>query len=187
MVILEVFVLVHDTDRSGAPGALEDIRTLVNSWSIPNETRIEQDELGEWIDDLSTWRTRFRFLPEPQLGVDESLAAVRDAIRAALSGDFAGLEQVVADQPPGISVGEAGIGFVARRHSASDTAIALVLTAAADRTLPRLRTCGDCGWAFYDSSRNNRRRWCAMDPAPGGRGCGAAAKSRNYRARKQHA
>ena len=178
--------MVHDTDRSGAPGALEDVRTLVNSWSIPNETRIAQDELGDWIADRTNWRTRFRFLPEPQPGDDEALASVRDAIRAALSGDFAGLEVVVADQPPGIVVDEAGVTFVARReHSVSDTAIAVVLPAAADRTLPRLRTCGDCGWAFYDSSRNNRRRWCAMDPAPGGRGCGAAAKSRNYRARKQ--
>lgn len=180
--------MIDDVTRSGAPGALEDIRTLVNSWNIPNDTRVERDELGDWIDDRPGWATRFRVLPAPRPEERGRLSSVRDAIRTALSGDFTELEEIVSSQPPGITVDTSGVTFVARQEqSASDAAIALVLTAAADRTLPRLRTCGDCGWAFYDSSRNNRRRWCAMDPAPGGRGCGAAAKSRSYRARQQHA
>ncbi len=44
----------------------------------------------------------------------------------------------------------------------------------------RLKRCaakGECGWLFYDYSKNNRRRWCAM------RTCGAIAKMRRYRRR----
>lgn len=178
--------MVDDAHRSGAPGVLEDIRTLVNSWSIPNDTRVPQDELAQWISDSERWRTRFGTLPVPRTDQIRSLVALRDAVRAALSGDFTGLQSVIADHPPGIALDSTGIAFVPRNdRSASDSAIAIVLTAAAEGQLQRLRTCGDCGWAFYDSSRNNRRRWCAMDPAPGGRGCGSAAKSRSYRARRQ--
>ncbi|MBA3832862.1 MAG: CGNR zinc finger domain-containing protein [Chthoniobacterales bacterium] len=44
----------------------------------------------------------------------------------------------------------------------------------------RLKRCaakGECGWLFYDDSKSNRRRWCAMDT------CGAIAKMRRYRQR----
>ncbi len=44
----------------------------------------------------------------------------------------------------------------------------------------RLKRCaakGECGWLFYDDSKNKKRRWCAMDT------CGAIAKMRRYRRR----
>lgn len=44
----------------------------------------------------------------------------------------------------------------------------------------RLKRCakaGECGWLFYDDSRNNLRRWCSMDT------CGAPDKMRRYRRR----
>jgi predicted RNA-binding Zn ribbon-like protein len=49
----------------------------------------------------------------------------------------------------------------------------------------RLRACPDCGWVFYDSSRNARRTWCSMTAAGGARGCGSIAKTRAYRARQR--
>jgi predicted RNA-binding Zn ribbon-like protein len=42
----------------------------------------------------------------------------------------------------------------------------------------RLRRCANtasCGWLFLDTSRNQRRRWCAMDT------CGTLDKMRRYR------
>ncbi len=47
-------------------------------------------------------------------------------------------------------------------------------------TFARVKTCAlpECQWAFYDTSRNRSRRWCAMD------GCGNRVKNRNYRARR---
>lgn len=47
--------------------------------------------------------------------------------------------------------------------------------------LRRLKRCSDpsCGWLFYDTSKNNSRRWCSM------KGCGNRAKvSKFYRLHK---
>jgi predicted RNA-binding Zn ribbon-like protein len=44
----------------------------------------------------------------------------------------------------------------------------------------RVRECpgaGDCGWLFYDTSRNGSRRWCSME------GCGSRVKMRRHYAR----
>jgi len=38
----------------------------------------------------------------------------------------------------------------------------------------RLRHCPSCDWAFYDETRNGRRRWCDMAD------CGSRSKSRRY-------
>jgi predicted RNA-binding Zn ribbon-like protein len=45
----------------------------------------------------------------------------------------------------------------------------------------QLRRCGNtssCGWLFLDVSKNQRRRWCAMET------CGVAAKMKRYRRRQ---
>jgi predicted RNA-binding Zn ribbon-like protein len=47
-----------------------------------------------------------------------------------------------------------------------------------DPSVARLRRCDNttsCGWLFLDVSRNQRRRWCAMET------CGAAVKMKRYR------
>lgn len=47
--------------------------------------------------------------------------------------------------------------------------------------LSRIKECpgaGDCGWLFYDQSKNGRRRWCSME------GCGSRVKMRNQYARQ---
>jgi predicted RNA-binding Zn ribbon-like protein len=44
----------------------------------------------------------------------------------------------------------------------------------------RLRRCANitsCGWVYFDTSKNQRRRWCAMET------CGIADKMRRYRRR----
>jgi predicted RNA-binding Zn ribbon-like protein len=45
-------------------------------------------------------------------------------------------------------------------------------------SVSRLRRCDNtssCGWLFLDTSKNQRRRWCAMET------CGAAVKMKRYR------
>lgn len=51
-----------------------------------------------------------------------------------------------------------------------------------DDDLSRIKECpgaGDCGWLFYDTSRNGTRRWCSME------GCGSRVKMRRQYARRQ--
>lgn len=48
--------------------------------------------------------------------------------------------------------------------------------------LTRVKECpgaGDCGWLFYDTSKNGSRRWCSME------GCGSRLKMRRQYARKK--
>ena len=48
--------------------------------------------------------------------------------------------------------------------------------------LTRVRECpgsDDCGWLFYDDSRNRTRRWCSME------GCGSRVKMRRYYTRSK--
>ena len=47
-----------------------------------------------------------------------------------------------------------------------------------DPSISRLRRCDNttsCGWLFLDTSKNQRRRWCAMET------CGTAEKMQRYR------
>jgi predicted RNA-binding Zn ribbon-like protein len=66
-----------------------------------------------------------------------------------------------------------------------DGALALIATIVAlsqlDGTWSRMKACPgpDCGWAFYDHSRNQASSWCAMSV------CGSRAKVRAYRHRRR--
>ena len=53
--------------------------------------------------------------------------------------------------------------------------LAIVARSMIDGCWPRLKAClpgRDCGWAFYDRSRNQSTRWCAMKV------CGDRGKAR---------
>ncbi len=66
-----------------------------------------------------------------------------------------------------------------------DRALGVVLAAAAramiDGSWERLKICPghDCGWAFYDHSRNRSGRWCSMAV------CGGRAKARAHYVRRR--
>jgi predicted RNA-binding Zn ribbon-like protein len=162
---------------------VEDLVRLLNSWRIPNDTRIAVDELAEWTVG-QRWAEHFVLLPRPKVLGD--ITDARDALREAVSGrSTAVLNRLLTELSPRLTVDTTG-ALVSAPASADDsaaTAVWLVFRLAADGRLPRLRTCPDCGWAFFDSSRNGRRVWCAMTTDRGGRGCGSIAKTRAYRAR----
>jgi predicted RNA-binding Zn ribbon-like protein len=50
-----------------------------------------------------------------------------------------------------------------------------------DADFSRIKQCAGqaCGWLFYDSSKNKRRRWCEMDV------CGNRAKQKRFAARRR--
>jgi len=59
--------------------------------------------------------------------------------------------------------------------------LAIVYTAMAEGTWPRLKVCRSetCRWAFYDSSKNRSGAWCTMAV------CGSRVKARSYRQRRR--
>jgi predicted RNA-binding Zn ribbon-like protein len=64
-----------------------------------------------------------------------------------------------------------------------DTIVETVAESAARGDWKRLKLCAaaDCRWAFYDTSRSGRGRWCSMEV------CGNRNKTRAYRERHHQA
>ncbi|HEY7174237.1 MAG TPA: CGNR zinc finger domain-containing protein [Micromonosporaceae bacterium] len=154
--------MVNVVDRD-APGELERVRTLLNTWRIPNDTR-QPTDVFRGAADVRELRDDLRRVVEGSASADHVLNSwVR---RAAVT------PRVVDGQ-----VTYQGRGAVA-------TFCGIVLTAIAHGTWQRLKACPDCHWAFYDYTRNGSKRWCVMTAGgPGGRSCGSIAKVRAYRAR----
>jgi hypothetical protein len=169
---------------STAPGELEQVRTFLNTWWIPNDTRVPVDDLAALAADPPRWSRALPSIPWPERG--RGLSTLRDQLR-----DVLGQTHVVALQPVVDAhrwhVELTGTGrsvrIVPDRVTTVSTIVSIVLEAVAAGWWQRLRACPDCGWVFYDSSRNARRTWCSMTAAGGARGCGSIAKTRAYRAR----
>ncbi|MBB5786452.1 CGNR zinc finger domain-containing protein [Jiangella mangrovi] len=163
-----------------APGVLEDVRELLNSWLIPNDTRQPDDR-------FDAWAAAHAVTDPAERGAVRDL---RDDLRAALDG---GAE---ADAVVNRWIARAGLqprvedGAVTYWHEGGPAGdlVAAVVTAMADGRWSRLKTCPDCRWAFYDHTRNGSKRWCLMTAGgPGGRSCGSIAKVRAHRARQASA
>ncbi len=58
------------------------------------------------------------------------------------------------------------------------TIAAAVYEAMRDGRWERLKTCRNCGWAFWDESKNRSAVWCSMQL------CGSRLKVRRYRSRR---
>ena len=158
-----------------APGGLESVRTLLNSWLIPNDTRIAEDRLDAYADE-------HRVAPSERA----QLRQLRDDLRSVV--DRSAVADVVfnrwigrLDIRPHVATGT--VGF---RHAAGVCGEIIVtsLMALSSGEWARLKACPDCQWVFYDQSRNASKRWCLMTAGgPDGRSCGSIAKVRAYRDR----
>ncbi|SDK36733.1 CGNR zinc finger domain-containing protein [Nonomuraea jiangxiensis] len=154
--------------ESAAPGELERVREFINTWWIPNDTRV----------------------PEDRLTASPEVVAFRDDLRAALGQERPGAVQAWLRRHPlraEVSQDPGEPALVLRPEGESPIGPLLAVVAAEIGTgrWARLKACPDCQWVFYDHSRNASRRWCAMAPAgSGGRGCGSIAKVRAYRRRR---
>lgn len=175
-----------DTQRSGAPGQLEDVRTLLNSWSLSNTTRQEVDDLWAWMSRPELWHEKFRFVPAPRSAEFPQLRALRQAMRAFITGQPESLNVAIASGGRfALQTRLERVEFIGDGTTRGELE-ATLLNAVTSNQAVRLRACDDCGWVFFDGSRNNRRRWCAMEPSAGVRGCGAAAKAKRYRRKQAH-
>ncbi|MFN8629785.1 MAG: CGNR zinc finger domain-containing protein [Chloroflexota bacterium] len=141
--------------------------------------RRQAAEMGErrWLDRVRLTRAALRALWDAEVEHRNPDAAAIGAINAVLR-EAPRIELVMGDDACGIG----------HRHTADDPtgeALARVVEpfvhAVGAGTTGRLRICAndDCRWAFEDTSRAGRRRWCDMSS------CGNAAKARRHRERKK--
>ena len=159
-----------------APGALELVRELLNSWLIPNDTREPDDRFDELVRRLQWTRRHASVMRELR---DDLRRVVEDGGVAAdsLTGWIGRL-----GMQPVIDGGQ--ITYRHDRNLAADT-FAIVMAAISAGTWPRLKACPDRRWVFYDNTRNGGKRWCLMYAGgPDGRACGTIAKVRRYRSRQ---
>jgi predicted RNA-binding Zn ribbon-like protein len=117
--------------------------------------------------------------------------AVREGLRAAAVGNagvepddgaIAAAERALAGVPVRVSVRDPGSPLLPA-GSGTDAVMGEVAVALAAARLSgrwnRVKACTgeDCGFVFWDGSRNGSRRWCDMQR------CGSREKMRTYRAR----
>lgn len=180
--------------RDLAPGGLEPVRALLNSWSIQNDLhRTPLDRLDALVRDVADWRSSVGTKQLPALDELGLLRQVRTDLRAALgrshAAELTDWIELLHIRPV---LTAAGTGWPVSMAAAQDTAVTEVVCAALDAVnqglWQRLRACPDCQYVFYDSSRNNTRTWCRMiREHPSGRSCGNLAKVRAKRARDRAA
>jgi hypothetical protein len=160
-----------------APVALEPVRSLLNSWLIPNDSRQPTDNFADFAREQG-WRPPGAALVRE---LRDDLRHVVETGENACLNDWierTGIRPAVED------------GFVAYRHPAGPAGdlLAAVLSAVGAGTWKRLKSCPDCRWVFYDNTRNASKRWCLMYAGgPDGRACGTIAKVRRYRDRQASA
>ncbi|PPK68291.1 CGNR zinc finger domain-containing protein [Actinokineospora auranticolor] len=134
--------------------------------------------LGRWLLESGLLREPHAAHPRDHATALRLRAGIREL---AGGGGTAGLEGALRDLPlrastaPGVLVphGNPPPVRAALARLAADLATVLITGEAA-----RVKRCDarECGWLYWDSSRNTSRRWCSM------RVCGNRAKARRHRA-----
>jgi predicted RNA-binding Zn ribbon-like protein len=132
---------------------------------------------------------------EPTVSELELARDVRESIRTLIGephaadpsrGDLAPLRAVATEHHALLTVDDGGVIELAdaRGETVGDALFELLLIihrAQQDGSWSRLKACAnpDCGWAFYDRSRNQQGHWCNMAV------CGNRLKNRELRARRR--
>ena len=188
---------VQPGGRTPAPGELALVQAFINSffdleveWGA--DLFATPERLAGWLAD------RGLLAPGTTLRASDQTraVAVREGLRGLTAGNNGASPQATAASLADVNAAAGGAQVevllqaqgpqFAAAGSGLDGALGVVLaiagTAMLDGTWQRLKTCpgDDCGWAFYDHSRNQSGRWCSMSV------CGGRVKARaHYHRRRQ--
>jgi predicted RNA-binding Zn ribbon-like protein len=185
---------IEPADRPKAPGSLELVQRFVNTWN--HDFPSEWDRLGT-AEKARSWLVAKGLVSSGARISGQDAARLRE-LREAVR-ELAAANQGRAPDP----------GAVRIVHDVSRQAMLLVDFDASGRTAlkparggvtgaaaavlgvlheahltgawSRLKGCRECGYAFYDRSKNRSAAWCAMSI------CGNRMKNRAYRQRTSRA
>jgi predicted RNA-binding Zn ribbon-like protein len=182
--------------REPAPGELGLVQAFVNT-----HYDLEHDRGAEILHSpsaLGGWLAQRGLLDSPRIEdltrADLRRAVdVREGLRAMLAAnneehwDAAAVAQLNrAGTRPGVVIQFTPDGPLFQPHAgdldgAFGVLFAIVARAQLEGSWSRLKACpgDDCGWAFYDYSRNQASGWCSMAV------CGQRSKARAYRQRNR--
>ncbi|OZM77996.1 CGNR zinc finger domain-containing protein [Pseudonocardia sp. MH-G8] len=171
---------------------LEEFLNTVDERSFSRHGRIHAG--GEHLTSpgaLADWLAA-RDLADPGVELGQAdladAIALRTSLRRSLGGDDdcgGGSTEAFADYPLQLAPGRSGELRIAARSGRRwlDIVVETVAVAVCRGDWRRIKLCAapDCRWAFHDTSRNGRGRWCDMNV------CGNRHKTRVYRERHQQA
>ena len=176
-----------------APGDLEVVRSFLNTYAVPNDTRTPTDALPTLGADPTAWSEVLPGIPRPVPEDLDALRALRSDLREALGAQrptslAAWLERIPLAPVLRDSADRRPVELVDPSGTAAGALLASALDAVSEGTWHRLRGCPDCRYVFYDTSRNASRTWCRMTKEDAaGRSCGSLAKARAKRERDRAA
>ncbi len=180
--------------RRPAPGRLATVQAFVNTFydlgaDQGGELLTDAAALRDWLADRDLLARRTR-LGRHDL---ERALAIREGLRALAylnngqsldTGAFEAMQRASEGVHTQVRIEFDGPRFDSPAGSATDGALGALLGTVAAAMIqnewPRFKAClgRDCGWIFYDRSRNQSARWCAMNV------CGDRDKARAYYRRK---
>lgn len=184
--------MMREYARNPAPGALEALRTLLNSRSIAHGSREWVDELARVATSVEAWSEEFgSSLPMPPGRDLAALAELRDDLRGQLGAGPVPDVGSWLERHLVVAVLDAETRSVRHRPAEPgclSVLLAIVVEAVVEDRWKRLRACPDCRRVFYDRSPNLSRVWCGMyAEGDAGRACGTNAKVAAFRQRKKAA
>jgi predicted RNA-binding Zn ribbon-like protein len=176
----------YDLPRA-APGRLRLVQLFVNT--------VDREHGREWwptADDLGAWFAEQGLLAIRPAAADlEHARELREALRTLLRANNLGGETREAADVVNhaatrgavtLAVDDHGAIGVEVRAKGVDGAlgrvVAVAFEAMLDGSWARTKACRQCGWVFYDTSKNRSGSWCSMQL------CGNRTKTRAYRRRK---
>ncbi len=176
--------------RAPAPGELALVQAFINS-----HYDLEYDHGAELLPTpaaLGRWLTRHGLLSSRTRPTEADLAGaleLRETLRRLSAGDDhpSALNRFAHGSPLEVRFSAGGPTFTRATSDGMGAAIGLLLGITAQAMLDgswrRLKICPgeNCGWAFYDHSRNLTGRWCSMSV------CGGRAKARSHYRRRRSA
>lgn len=174
------FINTLDRDDGATIDRLPDARAAIDWFAAHGlvHPELAPEPADRVIDRVRTLRAALRDVVD---AVAEDRAAEARAL-TTINRTLARHDVVeLVPAPDGCAVGHRHVGDPIDGALArlADPLVALVMSGNEDR----LRVCANetCRWAFYDTSRTGRRRWCDMAT------CGNRAKAARHRARVKSA
>jgi predicted RNA-binding Zn ribbon-like protein len=172
LALLQAFLNTH-FDLAGGGGELLHGPEALHGWMTERGLLHDAGRVdGRGLERVRAIREGLRALAYANNGQPLDAGAI-DALRAASRGAAAEI-RVEPDGAHFVTAGRPDL------DAALGALLAIVARAMIDGSWPRLKACPgrDCGWAFYDRSRNQNARWCAMKV------CGDREKARAYYERR---
>ncbi|MBO1582104.1 CGNR zinc finger domain-containing protein [Bacillus sp. XF8] len=166
-----------------APGELEIVRSFLNTWEIPNDTRKPTEHLIS-VEDVKNFIFN-HFSNVNFSGELKEIHQFRKDIRVCVETNTVdNLTKWLTSYPLKLSILDVdNIQYDSiEKHNFFSEILIIIVNNIALKQWKRLKACPDCKWVFYDNSRNGTKRWCGMYASKSkGRSCGTIAKVQRHR------